>query len=64
MTSKYFGTHLSVEIQHGGRFNVLLSKYFHLDGSRGELGGEVVQKVGQVSGLPVDDAHDIVSSLE
>lgn len=59
-----FPTDLRVEIRHRGGFNILLSQYFHLNGSRGELGGEVIQEVGQVAGLSVDDPHDVVSRLQ
>lgn len=51
-------THLRVEVDHGGRLDVLLAEDLHLDGRVGELVGEVVQEVREVGRRSVDDPHD------
>lgn len=47
-----------MEVDHGGRLNVLLAQDLHLDRRVGELVGEVVQEVWEVGRRSVDDPHD------
>lgn len=54
-----FITYLSVKVAYGGRLDVFLAQYFHLDRRVGEVEGKVVQEVGQVGSRPVDHRQGI-----